>query len=98
MPKDVLTSAQCRRARKLLGWSIRDLWAKSMVSIGSISRVERATVLRTREPCGTCGRPLKSLAWISETPEFGCANMAIQIDPLPIMASGHPCRTNRPHT
>jgi transcriptional regulator with XRE-family HTH domain len=41
MPNDVLTSAQCRQARKLLGWQMRDLRAKSQVSIDAISRLER---------------------------------------------------------
>ena len=41
MTKDVLTSAQCRQARKLLGWSMRDLRAESTITVDSISRLER---------------------------------------------------------
>jgi transcriptional regulator with XRE-family HTH domain len=37
----VLTSAQCRQARTLLGWKMRDLRAKALVSIDAISRLER---------------------------------------------------------
>jgi transcriptional regulator with XRE-family HTH domain len=39
--KGVLTSAQCRQARKLLGWSMRDLRAKCRISVDTISRLER---------------------------------------------------------
>jgi transcriptional regulator with XRE-family HTH domain len=39
--KDILTSAQCRQARKLLGWPMRDLRAKSKISVDTISRLER---------------------------------------------------------
>jgi transcriptional regulator with XRE-family HTH domain len=41
MSKDGLTSDQCRQARTLLGWQMRDLRAKSLVSIDAISRLER---------------------------------------------------------
>jgi transcriptional regulator with XRE-family HTH domain len=41
--KDILTSAQCRQARKLLGWSMRDLRAKSEISVDTISRLERGS-------------------------------------------------------
>jgi transcriptional regulator with XRE-family HTH domain len=43
-----LTSTACRKARLALNWSIRDLKAKSAVSIGSISRFERGAKLKNR--------------------------------------------------
>ena len=43
-----LTSTECRKARLMLGWSIRDLKAKSTVSLGSISRFERGAKLNNR--------------------------------------------------
>jgi transcriptional regulator with XRE-family HTH domain len=36
-----LTGAECLKARKLLGWSMRELRARSKVSIDAISRLER---------------------------------------------------------
>jgi transcriptional regulator with XRE-family HTH domain len=44
----ILTPAQCREARLTLGWTMRDLWAKSKVSIGAISRLERGEKLKDR--------------------------------------------------
>jgi hypothetical protein len=44
----ILTPAQCREARLALGWTMRDLWAKSKVSIGAISRLERGEKLKDR--------------------------------------------------
>ena len=45
----ILTGPQCLKARKLLGWSMRDLRAHSKVSIDAISRLERgAAPLRAR--------------------------------------------------
>jgi transcriptional regulator with XRE-family HTH domain len=38
---DGLTGKECKTARTLLGWQMRDLWARSQVSIDSISRLER---------------------------------------------------------
>ena len=40
MPHDLI-GVDCKAARKLLGWQMRDLWARSQVSIDSISRLER---------------------------------------------------------
>jgi transcriptional regulator with XRE-family HTH domain len=40
--KDILTSAQCRQARKLLGWSMRDLRTESKITVDTISRLERS--------------------------------------------------------
>ena len=44
----ILTPAQCREARLALGWTMRDLGAKSKVSIGAISRLERGEKLKDR--------------------------------------------------
>ena len=44
----ILTAAQCRKARAALGWSMRDLHAKSAVSIGTISRLEHGAKLEER--------------------------------------------------
>jgi transcriptional regulator with XRE-family HTH domain len=41
MSEDTLTSDQCRKARKLLGWQMRELWSRSRISIDAISRLER---------------------------------------------------------
>ena len=44
----ILTSTECRKARLELSWSIRDLKAKSAVSLGSISRFEHGAKLQDR--------------------------------------------------
>ena len=41
MSATTLTNHQCLEARKLLGWSLRNLSAQCMVSIDAISRLER---------------------------------------------------------
>ena len=38
---DTLTGEQCAQARKLLGWDMRALRERSMVSLDAISRLER---------------------------------------------------------
>jgi transcriptional regulator with XRE-family HTH domain len=44
----ILTPSQCRKARSALGWTMRDLRAKSNVSTDAISRLERGEKLKDR--------------------------------------------------
>ena len=45
---EILTGTQCVKARKLLGWNMRELRMHSKVSIDAISRLERGRKLQAR--------------------------------------------------
>ena len=54
---------------------MRDLRARSQVSIDAISRLERGGAGFSPEPSATCVWPSKPLAWISEMAKCGCAEL-----------------------